>query len=314
MSVNKTIDLKVGFKCNNDCRFCVVKDKRRFGDKKTAEIKTEIEEGFKAGFSRICFTGGEVTIREDIFEIVSFAKREGYSEIMIQSNGRNFSSLSFTKKIVKAGANQFAVSVHGHTDDLHDCLTQRKGSFKELIQGIKNLKKVNQNVVTNTVISKLNYTFLPDIAQLLIGLGVSQCQLAFIHVNGGALENFDQLVPRMSATLPFLYKALDCGIQRGIFVETEAYPYCLMRGYELYIAEQYIPTRTVVKEYGKSYEFDCIRKDQAKIKFSQCNKCDFNRQCEGTWREYPEKFGDEEFKPIVSRFGKRLGAFALQSR
>lgn len=314
MQASKTIDLKVGFKCNNDCRFCVVKDKRRFGDKKTAKIKTELEDGFKAGFLRVCFTGGEVTIREDIFEIVSFAKKIGYAEIMIQSNGRNFSSLSFTKKMVKVGANQFAVSVHGHNDDLHDCLTQRRGSFKELVQGIRNLKKVNQSVVTNTVISKLNYTFLPDIAQLLIGLGVSQYQLAFIHLNGGALENSDELVPWMSSTLPFLYKALDYGIQQGIFVETEAYPYCLMRGYEFYIAERYIPARTVVKEYGRSYEFDCIRKEQAKIKFSQCNSCDFNTQCEGTWREYPEKFGNEEFKPIISRFGKRLGTFALQSR
>jgi len=314
VSVNKTIDLKVGFKCNNDCRFCVVKDKRRFGDKKTAEIKAELKDGFKAGFLRVCFTGGEVTIREDIFEIVSFAKRIGYSEIMIQSNGRNFSSPSFAKKMVEAGANQFAMSIHGHNGDVHDYLTQRKGGFKELIQGIKNLKKANQNVVTNTVISKLNYTLLPNIARLLIGLGIDQYQLAFIHANGGASESFDELVPRMSSTLPFLYKALDYGIKHGSFVETEAYPYCLMRGYELYIAERYIPTRTVVKEYGKSYEFDCIRKEQAKIKFSQCNRCDFNTQCEGTWKEYPERFGDEEFKPIVSRFGKKLGTFALQSR
>jgi MoaA/NifB/PqqE/SkfB family radical SAM enzyme len=291
-----------------------VADKRHFGDKSTNQIKEELEDGSKEGFRRVCFTGGEVTIRKDIVELVSFAKKTGYDEIMIQTNGRKFSSLSFTKEIVKAGANQFGLSIHGHNSQLHDYFTQRPGSFEETVKGVKNIIKTGQRVATNSVVNKLNYRFLPELAKLLVDLGVSQYQLAFIHINGAAWTNFDQLVPRISLTIPPLIKALNYGIQRRIITFTEAYPYCLIKGYELCLSEHHIPDRTIIKEYGRSYDFDPIRKNEAKMKFPQCRQCDYNNQCEGTWKEYPERFGYEEFKPITSRFKKRLGAFALQSR
>ena len=44
MPALNTIDLKIGFKCSNDCRFCVVADKRHFGEKSTAKIKLELED------------------------------------------------------------------------------------------------------------------------------------------------------------------------------------------------------------------------------------------------------------------------------
>lgn len=314
MPNQNTLDLKVGFSCNNNCRFCVVADKRCFGNKETAQIKEELKDGYHQGYRRLCFTGGEVTIRKDIFEIVSYGRKTGFNEILIQTNGRKFSSLSFTKNIIDSGANLFAISLHAHTPRLHDFFTQRPGSFRETVEGIRNLKKLGQKVITNTVINKFNYFFLPKIADFLIRLGVIQYQLAFIHANGTAWTNFNQLVPPISLTVPFVYKALDQGIKAGVSVMTEAFPYCLMPGYEFCIGEQYIPPSTLVKEYGRSYEFDGVRKNVAKVKFPQCKLCDYDTVCEGTWREYPERFGNEEFQSVVSRFRRSVGNFALQCR
>ena len=309
-----TLDLKVGFTCNNNCRCCVVANKRHFGDKTTAQIKEELKDGRQEGFKRVVFTGGEITIREDIIELVSFARETGYDEIQMQTNGRKFSSLSFTKEIVEAGANQFGLSLHGHNSDSHDYLTQRPGSFKEVVKGIKNLRKIGQIIGTNTVVSRLNYSFLPEIAKFIVGLGVGQYQFAFIHIQGAARTNFDELVPRISLTIPWLIKALDYGLQRKIITFVEAYTCCLVKGYEFCLSEQHLPKRTIIKEYGQSYHFDPVRKNESKMKFPQCRQCDYDKQCEGTWREYPERFGHEEFKPITSRFKKRLGTFTLQSR
>ena len=314
MPAQNTLDLKVGFLCNNDCRFCVVADKRRFDNKETDQIKEELKEGYLQGYRRLCFTGGEVTIRKDIFEIVSHAAKIGFIEILLQTNGRKFSSLDFTKKIIDSGANLFGISLHAHTSRMHDFFTQRRGSFRQVVQGIKNLKKLGQRVATNTVINKFNYPFLPKIADFLIEMGVAQYQLAFIHANGAAWVNFDQLVPRISLTVPFVFKAIDQGIKAGIAAMTEAYPYCLMPGHEQCVGELYIPSSTLVKEYGRSYEFDGVRKNVAKLKFPQCQLCDYNPVCEGVWREYPERFGNEEFRPISSRFRKNVGNFALQCR
>ena len=45
-------------------------------------------------------------------------------------------------------------------------------------------------------------------------------------------------------------------------------------------------------------EFAKWRKEKGKLKFPQCRNCKFDSSCEGPWKEYPEKLGSDEFKPI----------------
>jgi len=132
------VDIKVTFKCNNHCKFCVQGDKRQWClDKSTDEIKTILRES-KGNFGEVVFTGGEPTIRADIIELVSYAKSLGY-KILIQTNGRMFAYKDFCINMIKAGADVFAISIHGHKAELHDYLTSAKGSFEQSTSGIRNL-------------------------------------------------------------------------------------------------------------------------------------------------------------------------------
>jgi len=291
------LDLKVGYKCINDCKFCVVADKRIFGDKSTDEIKKELWESFNEGKREVVFTGGECTIRKDIFEIVSFAKKLGYINIQIQSNGRMFSSLDFAKKMVQAGMTEFSPALHGHTPSIHDYLTQRKGSWRQTVLGIYNVRRLGIRVITNTVICKQNYKYLPSLASLLVKLKVNQYQFAFVHILGNARKNYKEIVPRISEVVPYVKKGLEVGIRAGISVMVEAIPFCLLKGYEKYVSEFYIPP-TQLKEVGWQIDkFEEVRKYEGKKKFPQCVKCRWNEVCEGPWKEYPELFGEEEFQP-----------------
>lgn len=293
------IDLKTGFTCNNDCLFCVQAHKKKFGNKKSSELKKCIIDSAKEGCDGIIFTGGEPTIRSDIFELVRFAKKMRFKTIQIQSNGRRFVYLNFCKEIIKAGANEFSPAIHGHIPELHDYLTQSKGAFSQFLRGIINLKKLNQRVVTNTVITKSNYRHLPEIAKLLVKLNVDQFQFAFAHALGNAADNFDSVVPRKSLVEPYVKKALDIGIKAGVRAMTEGIPYCLMREYEICIAEEIIPDTKmydldyVIENYSES------RINEGKKRGPDCNKCKYITKCEGPWREYPEKFGWTEFKPVT---------------
>ncbi len=293
----KKADLKVGFSCNNNCRFCVQGAKKKFGDKKTEELKRLIKVAFLDS-EIIVFTGGEPTIREDIFELVGFAKKCGFETIQIQSNGRMFAYKEFCRKILKAGANEFALALHGHIPELHDWLTQSKGAFCQTVSGIKNLIGFRQNVIMNTVICKSNYRHLPEIAKLLIGLGVKQYQFAFVHALGNAAQNFDSVVPRMSMVAPYVIKGLEIGKQSGIKAMVEAIPFCFLGGYEDCISENIMPDTkifdldTIIPDYKKS------RIAEGKLKGPRCKKCKYYKICEGPWREYPERFGWEEFQPV----------------
>jgi len=286
------VDIKVGFYCNNHCAFCVQGKKREYLPAKSKEeIKNSLQEAFDKGKREVVFTGGEPSLHPDFFELVKFAKNIGFKEIQIQSNGRIFAYFDFCVKTIKAGATQFGPSLHGHEAEVHDFLVDAKGSFEQTTQGIKNLKKLNQYVLTNSVITSKNYKFLPELAQLLINLGVDQYQFAFVHILGTAKENQDWLVPRKSEVMPYVKKGLEIGIRAGKKVTTEAIPYCLLGGYEKYVAEDIMPKTRIydagftVEDYGE-YRFN-----SGKERREESQSCKYFGQCEGPWKEYPELFG-----------------------
>jgi len=293
----KRADIKVGYSCNNRCKFCVQGEKRETWKSLTTEEIKNILRKARRTANGIVFTGGECSIRNDFFEILAYAKKLGFERIQAQTNGRMFAYKEFSKNAVNAGMNEFGVSIHGHTYKLHNYLTSSE-SFYQTIKGIKNINDLNVEIYANTVITKSNYRHLPDIARLLVSLKVYQFQLAFPHAMGSAYENFDSIVPRMELIIPYVKKALNIGIEAKVGVMTEAIPYCLMNGYEKYIAERIIPS-TEIYELDEVINFDEIRPNLAKIKSKNCKKCKYYNVCEGTWREYIYKYGFSEFKPVV---------------
>lgn len=294
----KKVDVKIGLRCNNNCIFCVQANNKPIKNRNLKDIKKDLSDS-RIRCQGVVFTGGEVTIRGDFFELVSFAKSLKYQTIQIQSNGRRFSSLSFAKKAIKAGATEFAISLHGFSANQHDSLTNAAGSFEQTCKGIQNLKKLKALVLTNTVINKNNYRSLPKIAKLLVKLDVDQFQLAFIHPMGNAWKNYHRMVPKISKVMPYVKKGLDVGIKAKKQAVTEAIPYCLMKGYEKHIAEKFIPeTEVRGMSWQNTDNFTQIRQIFGKAKFNQCQECLFNIICEGPWKEYPDKYGNSEFIPI----------------
>lgn len=291
------LDLKVGFTCNNNCRFCAQAHKKKYGDRKTEDLLSELREARKT-CDQVVFTGGEPTIRKNILELVAEAKSLGYKTIQLQSNGRMFSSMEFCKKIIAAGATEFSPAIHGHRPELHDFLTRSDGSFKQTVKGIINLKKLDSYILTNSVVTKPNYRNLPALAKLLVKLGVNQFQLAFVHPVGNAWKYYDSIVPVKTLAMPYIKKALQIGIDNNISVMAEAIPFCLMTGLEKYCSEHFIPETEIADLDVKIKDYTQVRRNEGKVKFAFCRQCRYDRMCEGPWKEYPQKKGDKEFRPI----------------
>jgi len=293
------VDIKIGFQCNNRCQFCVQGNKRDILPyKDLKEIKRDFKEAFKKGKREVVLTGGEPTLHPNFWEIIKLAKSIGFKNIQIQTNGRMFSYMDFCLKTIEAGVTEFSPAIHGPNAKIHDFLTSSPGSFNETIQGIRNLKKLGQRVITNTVITTRNYRYLPKIAELLVNLDVDQFQFAFIHITGRAAENKTWIVPQKSQVMPYVKKGLDIGIKAGKKVMTEAIPYCFMQGYEDYIAEKIIPEGSVFDIDFAIEDYGSYRRSKGKTKGPQCLQCKYYKICEGPWKEYPEIFGWKEFKPV----------------
>lgn len=298
----KRIDLKIGFNCNNLCAFCAQGGKRdRAGQKSLAEIKRTLARARRTGVAGAVFTGGEPTLHPDLLAAVRAARALGYDSVQVQTNGRRFAYYDYCLELKKAGVTEMGPSLHGSTAEIHEELTRAPGSFKEVVQGILNCKKLGMYVLTNSVITSVNYRDLPALARLLTHLGVNQFQFAFVHLVGSAWENRKTLAPRKTAVMPYLRRALDAGIKSGTACYTEAIPFCLMKGYEQCVAERVIPEGPVADADFYIESYGDYRRSEGKAKRAGCRACRWFAACEGPWREYPEIYGWDEFKPVKGR-------------
>lgn len=297
--MDKRIDIKISFRCNNLCRFCAQGHKRdMYADRPLKTVTAELKKARKDGIASVVFTGGEPSLHPQILDLVRAAKKTGFNSIQLQTNGRTLAYPGFCADLVSAGLTEFGPSLHGAKGATHDTLTGAKGSFPQTVTGIANAVKTGLPVITNTVITSENYRELPAIAALLIKLGVRQYQFAFVHIVGSAAENKKTLVPRKTAVMPYVKKALDLGIKRGVACYTEAVPFCLMKGYEACVAESMIPPGPVADADRFIKDYAVYRRDEGKAKGPRCPECKYFDVCEGPWREYPELYGWDEFKPV----------------
>ncbi|MCX6759179.1 MAG: radical SAM protein [Candidatus Nealsonbacteria bacterium] len=289
MSNSKRVDIKIGFQCNNSCRFCIQGDKRNKFPNKTAEEVKNILKKEKNNCDSVLFTGGEPTIQKNLVDYVKYAK------------GRLFAYKDYCIELIKAGVDVFNPAIHGSCSEIHDYLTRSPGSFKQTLKGIKNLKKLNQIIGTQTVITKINYQDIPNIAKMMIDLKPNFFQFAFMHINPIIQENpqlIEEIVPRYSQVESYVKEGLQIGVNAGVETRTEAITYCFMKGYESHITGNKTPTTTVYDANKIIENFNEVRKTQGKSKGPNCQRCKYDEICEGPWRDYPEIFGWEEFKPI----------------
>lgn len=307
MKIHKRVDIKIGYACNNNCLHCVAADKRNLRDRTTEGYKRELRKAIKNGPEELVITGGEPTIRADIFELVTYAKKLGFKKIQMQTNGRMFCYRNFARRMVRVSNIHYAIPLHANNSELHEKITRVKGSFNQTVEGIKNLLELNQSVTVVTVVTKLNYKILPEMTNFLSEIGIRNYQLDFVHPMGNAWRYFDEVVPNITEVTPYLHRAIDNGLKEEILVRTEGIPFCFMQTYEKYISELYIPPTEVRLIDKTDFDFEGWIKTEGKAKGPQCVKCRYNPICLGTWREYTDRKGFNEFKLVEGTSLRKLG-------
>ena len=302
--IKKTVII-IGYQCNNRCQFCNDANKRELPNKTTRQIKKEMIEAKNRGTTYLELIGGETTIRPDAVELVKFAKDLGFKTINMATNGRMFSYLEFTKKIIKAGLTDIIFSIHGHNSKIHDYLTQSPGSFKQLLKGLDNFKKLGfKKIGSNTTIVKQNYKHLPQIGQFIYQQGIRNSEFIFVDPNyGGAYDNFKELVPRISQIIPYVKKCLEIGRKNKIpHWHIRYVPLCYFQDYLDQISElqevKTFHTQHFAPDFV-NYDAEKARRELGRVKPKKCKNCKLFNLCEGIWQEYYRRCGDEELKPVL---------------
>jgi MoaA/NifB/PqqE/SkfB family radical SAM enzyme len=283
-------------RCNNRCQFCVVDSPSIQKDLVSRErVLRFLEENAGQGYDGVNIHGGEPTTRRDFLEILTAIRDFGYPTVILQTNGRKLSRADFAEACVGLGVKKFVVSVHGSTSEVHDAITQVPSSLRHAVHGIRNVKALGTHVRTNTVVSQLNYTDVPDIASLIVGLGVDHVNISALHTQGTALKNFYDVTPRYREVGAYVHEAVRRVDEAGVVLTLEGFPFCAIAGDEHHVIDwdhqkfKMLFRNEVLQDY-EEYMDHAMR-----LQGPPCVDCPHRRTCGGVYKEYTQAFGWEEF-------------------
>jgi MoaA/NifB/PqqE/SkfB family radical SAM enzyme len=159
----------ITYGCNSKCKTCSYwrMSKRTKEDMSTEAVFRLLDQAYACGMRGYYLFGGEPTTRSDIGQVVDYAKAKGYVTTM-NTNGSLLAE--------KAGALQnldFVFISLDYFNDYHDFIRGRRGSFKEVLDSIDQLRRVaNTRVTLVTTISNLNFDAIEPMAKLARDLRV----------------------------------------------------------------------------------------------------------------------------------------------
>lgn len=293
----------LGPKCNLKCKFCYSSPKMRHLD--TSQAKAEIKKYLNSGYDWISFTGGEPTIRNDLPELIKFAKMSGAIAIKVQTNGLLTSNINYLKQLKTSGLTYMYVSIQSHAPQRHDFLTNRQGSFSRAIQTIKNCIELKLPLELGFVVTKVNYKDMFDFLKFIHAnfSEVEKIQFLFECPSYGALDNL-KIIPKLSEIELCLYKALDYAKKKGLTVFTRGIPLCYLVGYK-HVSVEYLTLSSKQKIMVESLTENIKPKhsfEDTNVRPSICGKCKVKDICGGVWRAYVDLYGFTELFPKSYNF------------
>ena len=164
------LDIALTGKCNLSCKYCFfAEEMEQRPDLPTTQWLRFIDELERCGVRDLCFSGGEVFIRKDLFEIID-AAIDGRMRFSLLSNGGLINE-TIVKKLSQAKRkkrlNSIQISIDGSKADIHDKL-RGEGSFAGAIKAIHILSAADLPVTSRVTIHRHNLEDLPAITKLLL--------------------------------------------------------------------------------------------------------------------------------------------------
>ena len=235
--ISKRFVLHVGYSCNERCRFCYYRESLEKGtvkDLKTEEVRKRLRIARRHGKNAVDFSGGEPTIREDLPDLIEYARAIGYKKVCIITNGIVTAREEKCRKYVDSGLNDVLVSLHSAREELHDHLTRVKGSFNKVGRTIENFSKLGLGIRINTVVTNLNYNDLdyyfsyvrkynPLAVNLLVYNPSEECV---------TYKDEDVSIVDYNPISEALSSALDAHSHEFNRINVRFLPFCLLKGHE----------------------------------------------------------------------------------
>ncbi len=164
-----SVHIDLTMRCNERCIHCYRVIERR-PELTTAELQVLIEDLARAGTLYLTFSGGEVFLRPDLFELITHARRLHF-DVRLKSN-----ALLITRakagRLRSLGVRQVDISIYSADPAVHDWVTKVPGSLERSLEGAVWLRDAGITVKLNCPLMKQNVGQYKEIQALAERLGV----------------------------------------------------------------------------------------------------------------------------------------------
>jgi SynChlorMet cassette radical SAM/SPASM protein ScmE len=168
MQTPKSLDLDITNKCNLRCKYCA-----HFtgpGDVDQDLPKEEwlafFEELNRCAVLKVCISGGELFVRNDIKELIEGIVRNRM-RFNILTNGTLITDKLAAFLASTGRCDSVQVSIDGSTSETHDAC-RGDGVFLKAVEGLRSLQRHQIPVTVRVTIHRQNVTDLEEIARLLL--------------------------------------------------------------------------------------------------------------------------------------------------
>lgn len=306
----RCIDLNVSHACDAACRFCSQDPEGREARSMTLEQACRhVFAGFKQGYRRLAFSGGEPTLLPFLEELLRFARKTGFESIRLQTNGLRLAEAGYSRRLMDAGLTTVRFSLHGPDASVHDRLMGVPGAFARALGAVRVLRGLGCRLGANLVLNRENVETLPEYARFFVEEAevTSQTWIYPLH-SGRMAREAERLGVPMPEAASWVRKALGVFERHGLELPTLLhFTPCVLPGYEDRMAGWHRFNALVVEPDGSARDID-LSVARQKALLPACAACAYRARCPGVEREALRLHGPKGFDPLPRRVPSKVRA------
>ncbi|MBL7197405.1 MAG: radical SAM protein [Candidatus Omnitrophica bacterium] len=198
-SIPLKVTHNITYRCNLDCPFCLLKkklNKPNSPEMDTSQIKRMMREFKEIGTKFWLFSGGEPLLRQDLGELISYAKDKMDFHCGISTNGTFLADKIKNDSSFKR-LDLVQISLDG-PKEIQDKL-RGEGSYDKIISTLEVLKKMQIKTVIMTLISKHNLAHLPFLIKLADQYNANIIFQTIDTQPAGVIESKEKFFPSRNA-------------------------------------------------------------------------------------------------------------------
>ncbi len=307
---NEQTVLLISRRCQNRCVFCT--DARLpIAEISTDEAKRELESLLRKGFKSVTFSAMEPTLREDLPNLARFSREAGFKEVKVISNGARLCEPDYALELIEAGLDRITLSVHSGDEAVEAAITRNKRAFDQKRRALENLSAIlrvrkeagprGPQLFTNTVICNYNLGGLDAAARFLSQYELDAMDFFFVYPYGAAAESFEDVVPTLTAMREPLERLLAEAEKIPVPVLMHDLPLCAAPARMRAQFRDYCVSHSKAEPEGAELEETATAWSEERVKAPVCAGCAADEACGGLWKEYAERRGTSELRPLTEK-------------